>query len=104
MNPVNKVVDYFKKKDKNTKTGEEKTSSGPNKEQKEQIGYILLDELQKQKDYINDESNCIKCRRTRRNQCKKHERMMLGLDALAGKIAQQYVGMKPKYLEDNEQT
>lgn len=65
------------------------------------MGSILIDELQKKKKKINNEENCIKCRRTRRNRCKKHERMLLGLDALAGEIAQKYLDEKPKYLQGN---
>jgi len=65
------------------------------------MGSILIDELRKKKEKINNEENCIKCRRTRRKRCKKHERMLLGLDALAGEIAQKYLDEKPKYLQDN---
>lgn len=71
--------------------------------QQHKLGSLMMSELQRTKEHINDESNCIKCRRTQRNRCKKHERMMLGLDALAGDIAQKYLDKEPAYLnnEDN---
>jgi hypothetical protein len=69
---------------------------------KKTVGSILLSEIKKKKNSINDESNCIKCRRTPRDKCKKHERIAMGLDHLAGDIAQEYLDMQPKYLEDKK--
>lgn len=66
------------------------------------MGSILIDELQKKKSKIHNDENCIKCRRTQRKVCKKHERMLLGLDALAGEIASKYLDEKPKYLRDDD--
>lgn len=88
------------------KTAKEDYEYGENeKEDKEirnNIGMVLIDELNKKKSRINDESNCIKCRRTQRNTCKKHERMLLGLDALQGQIAQKYLDKKPRYLRNED--
>lgn len=69
---------------------------------KKTVGSILLSEIEKKKEKIKDESNCIKCRRTPRDKCKKHERIAMGLDHLAGDIAQEYLDMQPKYLEDKK--
>jgi len=74
-------------------------------EHRKQIGGLLMNELQRLKEGIteNPDENCVKCRRTRRKLCKKHKKMMQGLDMLGGKIAREYIDKDEVWKEEAEQ-
>jgi len=65
---------------------------------KKVLGGAMLAELQTLKDDAGE--NCPKCKRTRRKYCRKHQRMLKGLDHLAGQIAKKYVDKKSKWKEN----
>lgn len=98
---IDKILDKISGKSQEDAGYEYGQNAAEEKQITHNMGSILIDELQKKKKKIHNEENCIKCRRTRRKHCKKHERMLLGLDALAGEIAQKYLDEKPKYLQEN---
>lgn len=103
MNVATRIKNYFlgeQQKEAGRKHGKEIAQE---EEYRHNLGSLMINEIQRKKEEINDESNCIKCRRTQRSKCKRHERMALGLDALAGDIAQKYLDMKPQYIEHEEE-
>lgn len=103
MKAATKIKNYFlgkQQKEAGRKHGEEIAHQ---EEYRHNLGSLMINEIQRKKEEINDESNCIKCRRTQRSKCKRHERMALGLDALAGDIAEEYLDMEPQYIEKQEE-
>lgn len=67
-------------------------------ERKKKLGSLMLSELQILKE--NEGDNCPKCSRTRRKYCKKHQRLLKGLDSLAGRIADKYLDKEREWRED----
>lgn len=69
--------------------------------EKEKLGSLMMSELQRVKENAGD--GCPKCKRTQRKYCRKHQRMLLGLDHLAGRIAKLYLEKESKWKEDSEE-
>jgi len=68
---------------------------------KDKLGAIMLSELEEVKQGAGE--NCPKCKRTRRKYCKKHQRMLLGLDHLAGRIADLYLDKESKWKDNSNE-
>jgi len=68
---------------------------------KDKLGAIMLSELEQVKQ--GAEEGCPKCKRTRRKYCKKHQRMLLGLDHLAGRIADLYLDKESKWKDNSNE-
>lgn len=68
---------------------------------KDKLGAIMLSELEQVKQGAGE--GCPKCKRTKRKYCKKHQRMLLGLDHLAGRIADLYLDKERKWKDNSNE-
>lgn len=98
MNLLKSISDYLKA-EKVRRFGKKHGEEHAHDEiRKEKLGAIMLSELQQVKEGAGD--NCPKCKRTQRKYCRKHQRMLLGLDHLAGRIADLYMDKESKWKDD----
>lgn len=67
-------------------------------ERRKKLGSLMLSELQIVKE--NAGEDCPKCERTQRKYCRKHQRMLKGLDVLAGRIADKYLDKERKWKDE----